>query len=103
MASIDGLITNLNTTQIITQLMAVERLPEQQLVTQQATAQTTVGLLQGLNSMFAKIQTVAHWLVPDSLTHESTWTVHNATSTAPAVATAVAGQQAVPGSMTFAV
>ena len=35
MGAIDGLISGLNTTQIISQLMQVERLPEQQLTDQQ--------------------------------------------------------------------
>jgi flagellar capping protein FliD len=46
MAAIDGLISGLSTKAIIEQLMAIERLPKAQLVTQQSASQTMVSTLQ---------------------------------------------------------
>lgn len=101
--SIDGLVSGLNTTQMISQLMAVERMPEQQLQLQKSTDQTMVTLLQGLNALFSTLQTAASALVPDSITGTSAWTAHAVTSSDTSIATATAGDTATPGSVTFAV
>ena len=73
MGAIDGLISGLNTTQIISQLMQVERLPEQQLTDHKTASQTLVSSMQGLNSLFTALQTAANAFVPDSITKQSAW------------------------------
>ena len=73
MGAIDGLISGLNTTQIISQLMQVERLPEQQLTDHKTASQTLISSMQGLNSLFTALQTAANAFVPDSITKQSAW------------------------------
>ena len=103
MASVDGLISGLNTTTIIAQLMAVERLPKAQLVNAQSAGQTMVSTLQGLNALVTSMQTAAKAFVPDSITGQSAWTGTTATSSNSALASAVSSDAALPGSATFTV
>jgi len=103
MGAIDGLISGLNTTQIITQLMQVERLPEQQLTNHKTASQNMVSSMQGLNSLFTALQTAAKAFVPDSITQQSAWGSTTATSSASAVATVTTGPAAQPGSARFVV
>jgi flagellar hook-associated protein 2 len=103
MAAIDGLISGLNTTTVIAQLMAVERLPKQQLLTQQSTSQTMVSTLQALNSLITTMQTAAKAFVPDAVTGQSTWTGTTATSSNVTLAAALTSASALPGSSTFTV
>ena len=86
MGAIDGLISGLNTTQIISQLMQVERLPEQQLTDHKTASQTMVSTMQGLNSLFTTLQTAANAFVPDSITKQSAWGSTTGTSSAPTLA-----------------
>ena len=86
MGAIDGLISGLNTTQIISQLMQVERLPEQQLTDHKTASQTMVSSMQGLNSLFTALQTAANAFVPDSITKQSAWGSTTGTSSAPTLA-----------------
>ena len=74
MASIDGLISGLNTTTIIGQLMAIERLPKAQLVKQQSVSQTMVSTLRALNTLITTMQTAAKAFIPDTITKASAWT-----------------------------
>lgn len=101
--SIDGLVSGMNTTQMISQLMSIERLPEQQLFTHKSTDQTMVNVLQGINTLFSSLQTAATALVPDSITGASAWTAHTVTSSSPSIATATAGDKAAAGSVSFTV
>jgi flagellar hook-associated protein 2 len=103
MAGIDGLISGLNTTTVIAQLMAVERLPKAQLVNQQTNSQTMVSTLQSLNSLFTTMQTAAKAFVPDSITHQSAWTSTTATTSNSLIASALPGPEALPGNTTFKV
>ena len=59
MAGVDGLISGLDTKAVIAQLMAIERLPKAQLLTQQSTSQTMVSTLQALNTLITTMQTAA--------------------------------------------
>ncbi len=59
MASIDGLITGLNTTQIISQLMALERAPQTRLQQRQTEARTIETELRGMRSDMQAIRTMA--------------------------------------------
>jgi flagellar hook-associated protein 2 len=103
MASIDGLISGLNTTTIISQLMAIERLPEQQLTKAQTASQTMVSTLQSLNTLITSLGTAAKSFVPDSITNQSAWTSTTATSSNSALASALTGAGALPGSSSFTV
>jgi flagellar hook-associated protein 2 len=103
MGAIDGLISGLNTTQIISQLMQVERLPEQQLTNHKTASQTLVNTMQGLNSLFTALQTAANVFVPDSITKQSAWGSTTGTSSAPTLAGVTTGPTAQPGSARFTV
>ena len=103
MGAIDGLISGLNTTQIISQLMQVERLPEQQLTDHKTASQTMVSSMQGLNSLFTALQTAANAFVPDSITKQSAWGSTTGTSSAPTLASVTTGPTAQPGSARFTV
>ena len=87
MSSVDGLVSGLNTKTIISQLMAVERLPENQLLTQKSRDTTMVSVLQGLNTLFGKLQTAAESFAPTSITTTSAWAAHTVSSSSSALAT----------------
>jgi len=103
MASVDGLISGLDTTTIISQLMAIERLPEKQLTTAQTTSKTLVSTLQSLNALINSMQAAATAFVPDTITKASAWTSTTASSSNSALASVLAGTGALPGSSTFTV
>ncbi len=103
MSAIDGLVSGLNTTQIISQLMQVERQPEQQLTDHKTASQTMVTSLQGLNSLFTALQSAANAFVPDSITKQSAWGSTTGTSSAPTLASVSTGPTAQPGSARFTV
>ena len=103
MGAIDGLISGLNTTQIISQLMQVERLPEQQLTNHKTASQNMVSSMQGLNSLFTALQTAARAFVPDSITKLSAWGSTTGTSSASTLASVTTGPTAQPGSARFTV
>ena len=103
MGAIDGLISGLNTTQIITQLMQVERLPEQQLTNHKTASQTLVSSMQSLNSLFTALQTAAKAFVPDPITKQSAWGSTTGTSSASTLASVTTGPAAQPGSARFTV
>jgi len=103
MASIDGLISGLNTTSIISQLMAIERLPKAQLVNGQTASQTMVSTLQALNTLITTMQSSAKAFVPDTVTLASAWTSTTATSSTSALASVINDPGALPGSASFTV
>jgi flagellar hook-associated protein 2 len=103
MAGIDGLISGLNTTTIIAQLMAIERLPKAQLVKAQTASQTLVSTLQSLNTLITSMQTSAKAFVPDTITGLSDWNTSAATSSNSSLASVLVGAGAVPGSASFTV
>src|SRR4051812_1075449 len=103
MGAIDGLISGLNTTQIISQLMQVERLPEQQLTNHKTASQTLVSTMQGLNSLMTALQTAAKAFVPDSITEQSAWGSTIGSSSASTLAGVTTGPTALPGSARFTV
>ncbi|MGZ4653040.1 MAG: flagellar filament capping protein FliD [Oryzihumus sp.] len=101
--TIDGLISGMNTTQIIAQLMQLERLPEQAMTQRQTTAQNMVTGLQGLNTKVSSLGTLAKALVPDAVAKTNLWQTAKATTSDSTRVTATAGTGAVPGSIAFTV
>ncbi|MCW2724963.1 MAG: Flagellar hook-associated protein 2 [Frankiales bacterium] len=102
-STIDGLVSGLNTTQIIASLMQVERMPEQQLVNQQSATQSLMSVLQTLNLKVGNLGTAAGSLVPDAITGQSAWTATSAVSSDTTRATATAGSMALSGALSFTV
>ncbi len=62
MASVDGLASGLNTTDIINQLMRLERQPQARLQSRQKAQETAITSLRGLNTKFLAIATAAQKL-----------------------------------------
>lgn len=97
MSSISGLISGMDTTSLISQLMQIEAQPQTQLKSQLATAQTDAAAYRDVNSAFAALQTAA-----TALTQSSSWAPVKATSDSTTV-TASATAGATTGSLTFTV
>jgi flagellar hook-associated protein 2 len=96
-SSIDGLISGLDTTTIISQLMTIERQPQDQLKSKQNDANTTLSVYRALNTKFNSLATAA-----SSLSRVADWRLMKATSSSgAAVASATSGAQV--GALSFTV
>lgn len=98
MASIDGLISGLDTTSLIKQLMQVERQPQTRLKVARHGNNAAIDALKALNTKFLAIKTAA-----STLTTATGWQPAKASSTNAAVALATASAGAKPASLTFEV
>ncbi|WP_263732459.1 flagellar filament capping protein FliD [Cellulomonas sp. SG140] len=94
---IDGLVSGLNTTDLINQLMSVESGPQTLLKTQQSDTQTFVAALQSLNTKVASLGTAA-----TAASTATSWGALTATSSATSV-TATATTSASPTQVSFTV
>lgn len=94
---IDGMISGLDTTSIINQLMQIEAQPQARLKTSVSDAQKQVSALQTVNTLVLAVGAAA-----DKLAKTSTWTAGTATASSDAVSVA-AGDSPLPGSLTFGV
>ncbi|MEM9200529.1 MAG: flagellar filament capping protein FliD [Actinomycetota bacterium] len=66
MTSVDGLITGLDTTDIINQLLAADRIPQNQLLVQQASAEARAAAFADLSGRYDAVRTAAQALdLPD--------------------------------------
>jgi len=95
--SVDGLVSGLDTSTIISQLMSIEKAPQNRLKTSLSSAQSEVLSFQTVNKTMASLQAAA-----DKVRQASTWTASTATSSSSSV-TAAATSDAVTGSTTFSV
>lgn len=98
MAAVDGLVTGMNTADIIRQLMQLERQPQTRLKTQSNVAQRTIDAYRSVNALFLQLKTAT-----EALTTGSGWSRTKATSSDPARVTATAAAGAATGSLTFTV
>jgi flagellar hook-associated protein 2 len=96
-STVDGLVSGMNTTQVISQLMQVEAAPQDRLKDKVSTAQTAVASYQSVNSRINAFKTAA-----DSLSQLSSWRSLTATSSSSTVtATATANLKSASGSLSF--
>ncbi|WP_203743298.1 flagellar filament capping protein FliD [Actinoplanes cyaneus] len=96
-SSVDGLVSGMSTSSIITQLMKVEAAPQDRLKTKVKTAQTTVASYQSVNSKLAALKTAG-----STLGDLATWRSIKATSSSTSVtATATSSLTSAAGSTTF--
>src|ERR1044072_1509373 len=95
MASVDGLVTGLDTTSIISQLMQIEAQPQTRLKTKVSEHQQVQSAYQQLNARMLAVQTAA-----ETLTKATTWQTIKPTSDN-AAATVSASTAAATGSVTF--
>ena len=96
-SSVDGLVSGLDTTSIITQLMAIEKQPQDQLKTKQTNANTLLSVYQALNTKFDALASAAQ-----NLSHVTDWKVLKATSSGTGVS-ATATSAASSGALSFTV
>src|SRR6266480_3756883 len=94
-SSVDGLVSGLSTSSLISQLMQVESQPQTQLKTKVTTENTVLAAYQSVNSRMSSLKTAA-----DALTQDSTWQAVRASSSSSAVV-ATATSTASTGDMTF--
>lgn len=94
-STVDGLISGLDTSSIVTQLMQVESAPQQALQTKKTKEQAQVTAYQAVNTKMAALQTAA-----EALTKATAWTPTTASSTSASV-TATSSTTAAPGNLTF--
>jgi flagellar hook-associated protein 2 len=96
-SSVDGLVSGLSTSSLISQLMQVEAAPQDRLKAKVTTAETAVSSYQSVNAKVSAFKTAA-----DTLGQLSTWRGIKAASTSPTVtATAVTGTNTAAGTTTF--
>jgi flagellar hook-associated protein 2 len=96
-SSVDGLVSGLSTSSLITQLMTVEAAPQARLKAKVSTAQTAVASYQSVNGRLSALKTAS-----DNLSQLSTWRGITATSSSSAVtATALTGTNGAAGTTTF--
>lgn len=98
MASVDGLVSGLNTSTIIQQLMQLERQGQVRLQTRQRDTESAISALQALNTKFLAITTAAK-----GMTGGTGWNLMTSTSSDTTRATAKSAAGAAAGELTFAV
>lgn len=96
--SIDGLVTGLDTTSLIQQLLHAEKAPQRQLQARQADLRNMVKVFNDLNAKFKDIGDAA-----DELTSATDWAKRTATSSDEGVVTTQVTGTPAPGTMTFQV
>ncbi|WP_433371096.1 flagellar filament capping protein FliD [Actinoplanes sp. CA-142083] len=96
-SSVDGLVSGLSTSSLISQLMTVEAAPQTRLKTKVTTAQTAVTSYQSVNSKTAAFKSAG-----DTLSQLSTWRSIKATSSSSTVSASTSNNiNATTGSLTF--
>lgn len=96
-SSVDGLVSGLSTSSLISQLMSVEAQPQTALKTKVSTAQTAVTSYQSVNTAVAALKSAG-----DTLGQLSTWRAIKATSSSSSVtATTSTNLNAATGTLTF--
>jgi flagellar hook-associated protein 2 len=95
--SVDGIISGLDTSTIISQLMQIEAQPQTRLKTSVIQAQSTIGAYQSINTRLLAVSTAA-----ENLKKDTAWTAGTATASNDAVSVTV-GDSPLPGSLTFSV
>lgn len=94
-STVDGLISGLDTSAIISKLLTADAAPQTQLKTNVSAAQLKVTAYQSVNTKMSALQTAA-----DNLSKATTWASATATSSSDSVV-ATASSTAQPGSITL--
>ena len=98
MSSVDGLISGMNTTDIIRQLMSLERQPVVRLQSRRTTADKAITALQALNTKFLALGDLAK-----TLGGTSGWSRVTATSSHPGILGVTVADGTAPASLSFRV
>ena len=101
--SVDGLVSGLQTADLVSQLIDAERGPQRLLQSKSSTLQKAITAFQSLNTKFAALTTAAKVITGDILSPSTAWKAVTATSS-DATRVAISAQSgAVPSSLTFSV
>jgi flagellar hook-associated protein 2 len=101
--NVDGLISGLQTSDLITKMLDIERAPQKLLQNQQTALQKAITAFQSLNTKFSALATAAKTITGDILAPNTSWKAVTATSS-DATRVAVSAQPgAAAGSLTFTV
>ncbi len=95
-STVDGLVSGLNTTELISQLMRVEAQGQTALKTKAVKAQSTISAYQSINAAFLGMSTAA-----GAFAAGSAWSAMKATSSNESALSATAGSGALAGTVTF--
>ncbi len=95
--SVDGLVSGMDTTTLVSQLLQAEARPQLALKTKLAASQTAASAYRTVNNTFAAVRAAA-----EAAMKPASWTPAKATSSSPTVSV-TAGAGAAPGSLTFTV
>lgn len=96
--SVDGLVSGLDTTTIISQLMSLERQPQTRLKTQKTSLSNQISIYQTLNTKFSTLASKAQ-----ELARSAAWRTMKASSSNGAAVTATASAGASAGQLSFSV
>ncbi|WP_158544832.1 flagellar filament capping protein FliD [Blastococcus sp. TF02-9] len=96
--SISGLVSGLDTTTLISQLMQLERAPQNQLKTKLSDTKADASAYRTVNSVFTTLQTAA-----EKLTKAATWSPVKATSSVGTVSVAATDAATIGSSVAFSV
>lgn len=96
--NVDGLVSGLDTTSLISQLMTLEKAPQQRLVTKRDETNRVADLYRQLNTRFNAVESAA-----DALASAARWKASTVTSSNPALVTATATSGAPVASLSFKV
>lgn len=97
-SSVDGLVSGLDTSTLISNLMAVERQPRDAMDVRRKAQQSAIDSINAITTKLAAVSTAAA-----ALQRPSGWTLRTATSTNDAVAVATAAAGASVGTLSFTV
>lgn len=98
MPSIDGLVSGLSTSDIIRQLMQIERQPQLRMESQKSLVQRSIDAYRGVSSLISAAKTAAETLLSDA-----TWSASKATSSDSTRVAVASSAGATPSSMSFTV
>ncbi|HLU42742.1 MAG TPA: flagellar filament capping protein FliD [Microthrixaceae bacterium] len=98
MVTIDGLVTGLDTSSIIQQLMQLERLPQDALVARRQAVQARLDAYASVRSKLSAVSTAAA-----KVADPASWTSRTATSSSPEVASVTSAAGAATGALRFTV
>ena len=101
--SVDGLVSGLNTTDLINKLLDAERAPQLALQQKQSQLNTVIQALQALNTKVKSLGDAAHALSPVSILDTTAWQSVQATSSDSSRVTASVTSGAPAGSYSFTV
>jgi flagellar hook-associated protein 2 len=101
--NVDGLISGLQTSDLISKMLDIERMPQQLLQNQQTALQKAITAFQSLNTKFSTLATAAKTITGDILAPTTSWKAVTATSSNSTSVSVSAQPGAAATALTFTV